>query len=1121
VFSVQSFFSENVASLSINNSGTFASSNYPVVNLKGTNISIKNTGLFNPNSLVVNSSSLNIDNSGILTSNGYPTVDLQGDILTLKNTGTLNANTFSAQAESTLTINNAGTLTSYNYPIVTLKGNNINLTNSGNFNFNILNVNTPNDIKISNTGYIATVSYPNLNFTAKTITLENSGVFKPSIIQLTNTTNFSIVNEGTISISSPFSLNSNQFSILNTNIFTIPSLEIPSYSSGLINNSGTMSFSETMNISGRVYVKNDGTFSVGQNYNSSSTSVYVNCGTYTGSFNLNNGGKVINNGIFNTSQIDFGGSSSSFHNYGRVNASGIINLGGLGSIFYNEGIVTFFSGRFQSDGNLQGPSVSSKRGYFVWSGRTSMNSGTIGPNLNFRNSSGTSSAANMFNNVNGMIWSTGLTWGDADPATIASVDCPNADGSPSTPVPTQAIVAVGVDLTGLQPNVNGLTYEWWIGTDSTRISQITPLTNPSVINYITPGTIYLWAKNNSGIYSPLGAAVSVLYEVMTIAENGTITPSVMGLGSSESIYYYETNTSVAYTATAVQEYVFVGWKVDGESVTSNTDGTLTVIINQNKTIEAVFEKIIVYRSNQDAEWVQNSIFNYITDNSDWETINGNVVSTAVPVEIAHTITIPNEEEIGVRYVVVEGSGKLVNNGTLVVSDTLLLKDVGAATAQVLNNGDVVNNGVVVIRKTLKANYGWYFVSFPFNVSADRIYIAGTRTQATWGGTTDSGYDFFVGEYDTESRDALSSGAPNYTGTGVYWKNVSPKMLMKNKGYIIAADVDITLDFVSDLGETALFEKSQSETLTKAENNKLVVHHDWNLIGNPYPSAYDLSNATQDHAPYYFYSDYGYQVAMADEELIVPPFKSLFVQAYGPVNSITFYSSGRKLKAANVSSVDEEISLVLANGKYNDKTRIRLQEDASAGYDLGKDAVKFMSPKKDVPQLYSKSLGYNLSVSALPIGTSKVDLGMYIGEKGNYSIQLTDVQKSAAFKQVILVDNETGGQTDLLASEDGYSFESNSMGASKRFSVLLVAEGASAIGTAEGGNIVIQTIGDKAYISGLEGTATVNVYDVAGKLAQRFTNVNNGDVLTLNNAGVAIIEVNTATQTAKAKVGVKK
>ncbi len=480
--------------------------------------------------------------------------------------------------------------------------------------------------------------------------------------------------------------------------------------------------------------------------------------------------------------------------------------------------------------------------------------------------------------------------------------------------------------------------------------------------------------------------------------------------------------------------------------------------------------------------------------------------------------MPGTESVEAGRLIIDG-GKLENDGSVTINDTLTFVATGTKKPQFLNKGTVVNSGVVQIIKEFDPANGWSFMSFPFDV--DKVINYETGLPAVIGGLGDANADVYILVYDGYNRDRLTSGDPNYVVNGVYWANFDPKDLNKCTGYLMVTPVKRRIAFISANGETQMFSSAGQITVSKYNTNPDNIHHSWNLIGTPFTSAFNLMYASQSHAPYYLFDGFTYKVAMYDDEDVEAyPFGSFFVQAYGPDNTISYTSEGRMLKAANAKSTDE-ISLILENANFSDKARIRIQEDASSGYDLGKDAVKFMSPKKEVPQLYSKSLGYNLSVSALPVGTAKVDLGMYIGEKGKYSIRLTDVQKSAAFDQVILVDNETGEQTDLLASEEGYSFESSTTGTSKRFSVLLIAEGATAVGTAQGGTIIIQAIGDKAYISGLEGAATVTVYDVAGKLTQRFTNVNNGDALTLNNTGVAIIEVNTATQTAKAKVSVKK
>ncbi|MTK53693.1 PKD-like domain-containing protein, partial [Paludibacter sp.] len=318
-----------------------------------------------------------------------------------------------------------------------------------------------------------------------------------------------IVHSGAVlNIPNTITLNGSVMNITNDGTFNAGILQFQQTGAVItITNTNSMHVTGTLNITnGNAYFKNTGSLTIDGNYNSNSTSTYVNCGTYYGKFNLNGGGKLINTGVFNTTQIDYGGSTSRVENYGRFNVAGSINLGGSGSVFYNEGITTFSAGQFQSDGNLQGPSDSSKRGYFVWSNKATMNSGTIGPNLNLRNPSTTSSQSTMFNNPGGMTWGANLTWGNSDPSNLPVADCPSADGTPAVPVLSQSTACTPVNLTALQPSYSNVTYEWWTGTSSSRTTQITS----SLTSYSTAGTIYLWAKNvSSGVYSTSGAVLTV------------------------------------------------------------------------------------------------------------------------------------------------------------------------------------------------------------------------------------------------------------------------------------------------------------------------------------------------------------------------------------------------------------------------------------------------------------------------------------------------------------------------------------------------------------------------------------------------------------------------------------
>jgi gliding motility-associated-like protein len=76
-----------------------------------------------------------------------------------------------------------------------------------------------------------------------------------------------------------------------------------------------------------------------------------------------------------------------------------------------------------------------------------------------------------------------------------------------------------VDLSTIQPAaVSGIVYEWWTGTATTRVTQIT---NPTL--YATAGTIYLWSKSVSeGCYNAVPSAVNVTMNVCCESTIGVI-----------------------------------------------------------------------------------------------------------------------------------------------------------------------------------------------------------------------------------------------------------------------------------------------------------------------------------------------------------------------------------------------------------------------------------------------------------------------------------------------------------------------------------------------------------------------------------------------------------------------
>lgn len=283
------------------------------------------------------------------------------------------------------------------------------------------NINSSGNIKIEVYGTFQTNQPVTFNANVD-ILVASGGVLKGGSL---GTTNFSLsgsgnnmfVNRGTVQVG--------VFSFLNGT------------ATNIIDNYSQMNINNNINISGVTRFRNNGNLIIGASFNNNSLSNFINCSYFeaVSGFNLG-GGFVINTGDFRvlSQRIDYGGSTARMENYGTVYVNGVINLGGGSCIYYNEG-KTEITGSFQNDGNVSGPTSASKRGYFIWNGKAIMNNGTIGPNLDLKNSSGASNASSMFNNLGGVTIQPSvsfdcITAGTCTAALVTSgAVCRNADGS--------------------------------------------------------------------------------------------------------------------------------------------------------------------------------------------------------------------------------------------------------------------------------------------------------------------------------------------------------------------------------------------------------------------------------------------------------------------------------------------------------------------------------------------------------------------------------------------------------------------------------------------------------------------------------------------------------------------
>lgn len=374
---------------------------------------------------------------------------------------------------------------------------------------------------------------------------------------------------------------------------------------------------------------------------------------------------------------------------------------------------------------------------------------------------------------------------------------------------------------------------------------------------------------------------------------------------------------------------------------------------------------------------------------------------------------------------------------------------------------------------------WQFVSFPFDVKVSDIVPESENTSWVIRG---------------------HSGAKRAEGkSSEVWENLGSDAILKaGKGYIMHCynpDADQVWFTVSPLKESVnrqLIFSADDRTLALEENLSEFEHNrSWNLIGNPYPSFYD-SRFLDFGAPFMVWNSctqsyWAYNPA--DDAYILSPGEAFFVQRPVDEENIIFKKEGRQLDGyaralddnlsskamARVSKQENRsiYNLTLSNETYSDRTRIVLNNAASMGYEMNRDAAKFASIEASVPQIYSWNADSRYAINERPAGNGVIALGVHCGTAGTYTIALANEVNGI----VVLEDKEMNTSTEIT-TEKGYSFSAEVGDYDSRF-VLHISNsttGIDAVTTEAAENKDIYTIEGKKVNAVKKG----NVYIQNGK-----------------------------------------
>lgn len=327
---------------------------------------------------------------------------------------------------------------------------------------------------------------------------------------------------------------------------------------------------------------------------------------------------------------------------------------------------------------------------------------------------------------------------------------------------------------------------------------------------------------------------------------------------------------------------------------------------------------------------------------------------------------------------------------------------------------------------------WTFFSLPFDIKVSNIGSFYPETP------------FAIRKYDglARSEDRL---------TETWIPMTADSTLHAGEGYVVQSPGVGSRDwygfwFIAEqnVNKNNIFKNEDIEIVLKEYQSEFPQNRSWNFIGNPYPCYYD-TRAINVSAPITVWNTYNsnYEAySPIDDQLILRPNEPFFIQCPLEKSSLIFLKEGRQLdyhvRDINYFATSRQnctlnrrsvFNIELSNGKYSDRTRFVINQQAQMDYEIQSDASKFISVDAGI-QIYTIEKNLRFAINERPMAEGVVAVGLQITEKGGYTLRLdTQVEN-----EVYLIDQLTG--TEVLLDEQGYDFDSEAGTFDNRFEIRL-------------------------------------------------------------------------------------
>ena len=538
------------------------------------------------------------------------------------------------------------------------------------------------------------------------------------------------------------------------------------------------------------------------------------------------------------------------------------------------------------------------------------------------------------------------------------------------------------------------------GKWSSASPNVATVTATGVVTGISAGTAVITYSGN-GCYTPANKTITVNSCVITWTGATNTAWTTLSNWSSGSV---PTASDSIVIPTGVPNYPEISTSVSSYKTTVNSGAKLTIasagVLNAYGNI------------------INNGTFT--TDAGSTVAFKGNSAQTLRGVPVLYNVQVAN------------------TSGGVALSSTVILKGALTLTSGVLttNSNLTVNfdNGGNIAYNSTDAG------SISGDVSGRRDVIARTH--------------YISAPFSGVTSEQVGATTPLYYNN--YWKMYSKNFATQGWTAVTDATTAMPLGtgFSIALPNAApmIFTGTYNHNYTLRAESYSNAAGKYILVGNPYPSALDWTNAAGwtktnvANAIYYWdaasskVSSYVAGVSTNGGTQYIPAMQSFMVSTTGTggnTSSVAINNAAR-VSLQNPSFLrsgsDEtiRIKITAANAEQWDDAVVRFNEMATNSFDDDWDAYKLLS-RGPSPSIYTM-LGadiYSVNSVAHAASLPKIDVVVYIPADGNYSLTITNSDPSTDY---VLLDNKLG--TENLLSGSDYMFSALRTDDGNRFQLQL-------------------------------------------------------------------------------------